>query len=60
MIFFDAISSKEGQLSSPLKTLTGHQNKRSASVAQLDAHPTGDLEVRGSYPTRSATFLREY
>ena len=28
-----------------------------ASVAQLDARPTGDQEVAGSTPTRSATFF---
>ena len=30
-----------------------------ASVAQVDAHPTGDQEVVGSAPTRSATFFVE-
>ena len=29
-----------------------------ASVAQLDARPTGDQEVAGSTPTGLATFLR--
>ena len=29
-----------------------------ASVAQLDARPTGDQEVAGSTPARSATFFR--
>ena len=29
-----------------------------ASVAQLDAHPTGDQEVAGSTPARLATFFR--
>ena len=29
----------------------------SASVAQLDAHPTGDQEVAGSNPVVSATFF---
>ena len=29
-----------------------------ASVAQLDARPTGDQEVVGSTPPRSATFFR--
>ena len=28
-----------------------------ASVAQLDAHPTGDQKVAGSAPTGSATFF---
>ena len=28
------------------------------SVAQLDAHPTGDQEVAGSSPAGSATFIR--
>ena len=28
-----------------------------ASVAQLDAHPTGDQEVAGLTPTRLATFF---
>ena len=28
-----------------------------ASVAQLDVRPTGDQEVSGSTPARSATFL---
>ena len=27
-------------------------------MAQLDVHPTGDQEVAGSTPTRSATFFR--
>ena len=30
-----------------------------AWVAQLDARPTGDQEVAGSTPARSATFFRE-
>ena len=30
-----------------------------ASVAQLDARPTGDQEVAGSNPVGSATFFRE-
>ena len=29
----------------------------SASVAQLDARPTGDQEVAGSIPAESATFF---
>ena len=29
-----------------------------ASVAQMDARPTGDHEVAGSIPARSATFFR--
>ena len=29
-----------------------------ASVAHLDAHPTGDQEVAGSTPAGSATFFR--
>ena len=29
-----------------------------ALVAQLDAHPTGDLEVANSTPAGSAIFLR--
>ena len=29
-----------------------------AAVSQLDARPTGDQEVAGSTPTRSATFYR--
>ena len=29
-----------------------------ASVAQLDAHPTGDQVVAGSTPAGSATFFR--
>ena len=32
--------------------------KRLASVAQLDVRPTGDQEVRGLIPTRSATFFQ--
>ena len=31
----------------------------SASVAQLHARPTGDQEVAGSTPPRSATFIVE-
>ena len=31
----------------------------SASVAKLDARPTGDQEIVGSTPTGSATFFRE-
>ena len=30
-----------------------------ASMAQLDVHLTGDQEVAGSTPARSATFLLE-
>ena len=30
-----------------------------ASVAQLDAPPTGDQEVAGSIPAGSATFFRD-
>ena len=30
-----------------------------ASVAQLDARPTGDQEVAGSTSARSETFFRE-
>ena len=30
---------------------------KSAPVAQLDLHPTGDQEVAGSTPTRLATFF---
>ena len=29
-----------------------------ASVAQLDAHPTGDQEVSGSIPAETANFFR--
>ena len=29
-----------------------------ASLAQLDARPTGDQEIAGSIPARSATFFR--
>ena len=31
---------------------------KTASVAQLDAHPTDDQEVAGSTPAGSATFFR--
>ena len=34
------------------------QTEQSASVAQLDARPTGDQEVAGSTPAGSATFFR--
>ena len=30
-----------------------------ASVAQLDARPTGDQEVVGSIPAKAATFFHE-
>ena len=33
-------------------------NIKSASVAQLDARPTGDQEAAGSIPAGSATFFR--
>ena len=33
-------------------------NVNAASVAQLDAHPTGDQEVAGLTPSGSATFFR--
>ena len=29
-----------------------------ASVAELNMHPTGDQEVAGSIPTRSAAFIK--
>ena len=32
-------------------------NQLPASVAQLDAHPTGDQEFEGSTPTGSETFF---
>ena len=32
-------------------------NEGPASVAQLDARPTGDQEVAGSTPPKSATFF---
>ena len=32
--------------------------RETASVAKLDAHPTGDQEVAGSTPIGSATFFR--
>ena len=35
-----------------------HSSRMLASVAQLDAHPTGDQEVVGLTPTRLATLFR--
>ena len=32
--------------------------KKPASVAQSEAHPTGDQEVAGSIPSAAATFFR--
>ena len=34
------------------------ETRMPASMAQLDAHPTGDEEVAGSTPAGSATFFR--
>ena len=51
-----------GWTDAPTRTNSDHYSsgelKRPASVAQLDARPTGDQEVAGSIPAGPATFFR--
>ena len=46
------------EVESQLPDKVKYHNIRPASVAQLDARPTGDQEVAGSTPAGSATFFR--